>query len=147
MAPSASCVTLSTGEDDRRQAMLLEMKSIRIGRDVGELGQIPLDDDALVPITQLPPRHFDPDLQHVVSDAVGRHHLHRRRVVGAGAQVDGEAGLSFEHEDRNVALGEDERGQQAHGAGADDDDGLHRVYHLCLKTGFRFSTNAVIPSF
>ena len=101
--------------------MLLEVQPVGIGREIGDLGHVPLDDKAVLAVPELPARHLDRRLVHVVRDAVRRHHLERRRVVSAGAQVDREVGLRFEHEHADVARRERERRQQADRPGAGDD--------------------------
>jgi hypothetical protein len=103
---------LELREDDRREPVLLEMQPIGIRREVGDLAQIPLDDDALAPVADLPARDLDRGLVHLLGDAVGRHQLERGRVVGPGAQVYGERRLRLEHHHAHVPLGQRERREQ-----------------------------------
>ena len=80
----------------------------------------------LVAIAVLPARHLDPGAMHLVGDAVRRHHLERRRMEGAGAQIVGKRGFRLEHEHRHVAARQRERGKEADRAGAGDDHARRR---------------------
>jgi hypothetical protein len=117
-------------ENDGRQTVLFQMKSVRVRRQVADLSDVPFDDHALLAVTDLPARHLDRRLVHFVGDSKGRHHLQRRRMVRARAQIDGEAGLGFQHEHRNTLLRKGKCGQQADRPGAGDDD-LRSLRH-CL---------------
>ena len=100
-------------ENDRSETMLLKMQAVRIGCEVADFGHVPLDDDAFPAVADLPARHLDRRLVHLVGDAVRRHQLERGRMIGARAQVDRKRRLGFQHQHGNVLLRERERSQQA----------------------------------
>ena len=110
-------------ELDRRQSMLLEMQPIRIGRDVGEQVEIEGGLELAAAVADLPMPHLQAGLVHARRDAVGRHHLERRRMEGAGAQVVRERGLGFEQDHRDALPAERERAHQPGRAGTRDHDG------------------------
>ena len=95
--------------EDRRQAVLLEMKAVRVGGEVGDQAEIPLDDHAFPAVADLPVRHLDADLVHRLGDAERREHLERGRMVRAGALVERERGLGLDHLHRHALVGERER--------------------------------------
>src|SRR6185503_7039908 len=120
-------ISLQLLEQDRREPVLLEVEAERVRREVRDQAEVPLDDHALLAVADLPARHLDAVLQHLVGDAVGRQHLEGRRMIGARALVDGQRRLLLEHLHRDVLPGERERGGEADRAGADDGDGLHAL--------------------
>src|SRR5262249_19557007 len=89
---------------------------------VGEAAEVELGNELAGVVANLPVPHPDPGLVHARRDAVRRHHLERRRMEGAGAQVMRERGLALQHDDRNALPAERERAHQTGRAGPRDDD-------------------------
>ncbi len=111
--------------EDRRQAVLLEMKAVRVGREVGDQAEIPLDDHAFPAVADLPARHLDADLVHRLGDAEGREHLERRRMERPGALIQRQRRLGLDHLHRHALVRERERRGEADGTGADNEDRFH----------------------
>ena len=114
--------------------MLLEVQAKRIGRVVLEQVQVPLGNQAVLPIARLPVSNLDASLQHGVGHALRLQHFQRGRMKGAGPQVQRGARLTLEHQNRHLTAGELQRAQQSDRACADHDDGQSGC-GLCVHGG------------
>ncbi len=120
-------------ELDGRQPVLLEMQPVGVRRVGGEQFKIELGDQVARLVADLPVAHLDARLQHARGDAIGRHHVQRRRMKGARAQVARQRRFSLKQHDGNILAPQRQRAHQAGRAGSGNDDGQAIAHIVTLR--------------